>query len=133
VIRATLRSDAFLLLGVGALLLASSWKGLFDAVDLPDPQPALWTQLAGVLLVALGYLLWIAPRDVRLTQGIALAAAFANGAGAVVIVAWLLFGELDTGGFGTTLLALTAAVSAVYAVAEAWIASRSVAMLLPPD
>ena len=131
--RLVLRTDAVLYAGVGVLLLAASWDGLFGALDLPHPQPALWTQLAGALLVALGYLFWISPRDVRLAHAIALAGAVANGLGTVILVAWLVFGELDVGGLGTTLLSLTAAACAVFAVAEGRIASRSVAMLMPPD
>ena len=131
--RAVLQTDAVLYAGVGALLLAASWDGLFDALDLPHPQPALWTQLAGALLVALGYLFWIAPRDVRLTHAIALAGAAANALGTVILLAWLVFGELDVGALGTTLLSLTAAACAAFAVAEARIASRSVPMLMPPE
>ena len=114
------------------LLLAASWDGLFDALDLPHPQPAVWTQLAGALLVALAYLFWISPRDVRLAHAIALAGAVANGLGALILGAWLLFGELDVGALGTTLLSLTAAACVAFAAAEARIASRS-AMPMPQD
>ena len=131
--RTVLKVDGVLYGIFGALLLASSWEGLFDALDLPRPQPAIWTQVAGALLVALGYLLWIAPRDVRLTHAVALAGAVANGLAAVIVVSWLLFGELGVGALGTTLLVATALACAAFATAEAVIASRSVAMLMPQD
>lgn len=131
--RTVLRADAILYALFGVLLLAASWEALFDALDLPHPQPALWTQIAGTLLLALAYLLWISPRDVRLAHAVALAAAFANAVAAVVVVAWLAFGELDVGALGTALLALIALACAAFAIAEGMIASRSVAMLMPQD
>jgi hypothetical protein len=132
VIPLVLRSDAVALAGFGALLLLSPWDGLYERLGVPPGDPALWTQAAGVLLLALSYLLWIAPRDARLTQGVALAAAVGNLGGAVVIVGWLL-GGLETDGPGAALLVLIAAIAGAYGAVEAWIASRSVAMLVPGD
>ena len=128
-----LRADAVLDVALGALLLLATWDALYDAVDLPRADPALYAQVAGGLLVAFGYLLWIAPRESHLTRGVAAAAAVANAAGAVILAAWLLVGELDVGALGTALLAVLAVFLALFAVAEALVASRSVAMLLPPD
>jgi hypothetical protein len=127
-----LRTDAVALGGFGALLLLAPWSELYELIGVPPGEPALWTQAAGVFLVALGYLLWIAPRDARLTQGVALAAAIANLGAAALIVAWLLTG-IETDGPGAVLLILVAAVAAAFGAAEAWIASRSVAMLVPGD
>jgi hypothetical protein len=132
-VRAVLRADAILYALFGALLLASSWERLFDALDLPSPQPALWTQVAGALLLGLAYLLWISPRDVRLTHAVALVAMAANALAALIVLAWLLFGELAVGALGTALLSTIALTCAAFAVAEARIASRSVAMLMPQD
>jgi hypothetical protein len=127
-----LRIDAFALGAFGVLLFLAPWDALYERLGIPRGEPELWTQAAGVLLLALAYLLWIAPRDARLTQGVALAAAIANLGGAALIVAWLLSG-IDTEGPGAVLLVVIAAVAAVFGAAEAWIASRSVAMLVPGD
>ena len=123
-----LRADAVLDVALGFVLLAATWGGLYDALDLPHPEPELFTQVAGGLLLAFGYLLWLAPRDVNLTQAVSLTAAFANALGAVVLIVWLVGGHVD----GVLLWALVP-VLAAFAALEARIASRSVAMLLPPD
>ena len=130
---AVLRADALLDAALGVLLLLAPWGSLFDALGLPRAQPALYAQIAGGLLLAFAYLLWIAPRESHLTRGVAAAAALANAAAATVLVAWLVAGDLDAGGLGVALLAALAAALAAFAVAEALVASRSVAMLLPPD
>jgi hypothetical protein len=132
VIAYVLRTDAFALGAFGALLLLAPWDALYERLGVPRGEPELWTQAAGVLLLALAYLLWIAPRDARLTQGVALAAAIANLGGAALIVAWLLSG-VDTDGPGAMLLVLVAVVAAAFGAAEAWIASRSISMLVPGD
>jgi hypothetical protein len=132
VIAYVLRTDAVALGAFGALLLLAPWDGLYERLGVPPGDPELWAQAAGVLMLALAYLLWIAPRDARLTQGVALAAAVANLGSASLIFGWLVVG-VDTDGPGGALLLATAAVAAVYGAVEAWIASRSVAMLVPGD
>ena len=132
-VTAILRADALFDLAVGLLLLLSPWKGLFDALDLPHAEPELFVQVAGGLLVAFAYLLWLAPRDEALAQVVSAPAAVANAAGAVLLAAWLLFGELGSGVLGTTLLAVTTALLAFFAVFEARIASTRVNVLLIRD
>ena len=131
--RVVVRANSLFDLALGALLLSSSWEGLFAALDLPSGEPELWTHVAGALLVGFAYLLWIAPREPHLANGVVGAAALANGLGAIVIPVWLVFGELRTGGLGTALLLAAAIALAAFAAAEAFLASRSVAILLPPD
>ena len=128
-----LRADAIFDFAVGLLLLLSPWKALFDALDLPHAEPELFVQVAGGLLVAFAYLLWLGPRDEALAQVVSAPAALANAAGAVVLAGWLLVGDLDTGALGTTLLTLTTALLAFFAVAEARIASTRVNVLLIRD
>jgi hypothetical protein len=127
-----LRADSIALAAFGVLLLLAPWDGLYGALGLPETSPELWAQLAGTLLLAFSYLLWIAPRNARLTQAVAFAAAIANLGGAVVVFAWLGRG-IETDAFGTPLLVLIGVAGAVFGAAEAWIASRSVAMLVPGD
>ena len=127
-IRATLRADAVLLLAVALLLLAATWTDLYETLDLPIADPALYAQLAGAVMLAVAYLLWIAPRDVRLTQAVAASAALGNGLSAAILLVWLATDNVD----GVLLWAFVP-VLAGFAAAEAWIAARNVAMLLPPD
>jgi hypothetical protein len=128
VIRATLRSDSLLLFLVSMLLLASTWTALYDALGLPLPEPELYAQLAGAVMLAVAYLLWIAPRDVRLTQAVAASAALGNALSAAILLVWLGTDRVDS-----VLLWLFVPVLAAFAAVEAWIAARSVAVLLPPD
>jgi hypothetical protein len=128
VTRATLRSDAALLLVVALLLLASTWTDLYDALGLPLSDPELYAQLAGAVMLAVAYLLWIAPRDVRLTQAVAASAALGNGLSAAILLVWLGTDRVDS-----VLLWLFVPVLAAFAALEAWIARRNVAMLLPAD
>jgi hypothetical protein len=133
VARLVLRTDSVAYLVVGLVLLAAPWDGLWDALDLPQARPELWTQLAGALLLGLAYLLWIAPRDGGLTHAAAATGAVVNALATLILGAWLLGGDLDSGTLGKTLLWLTALATAVYAVAEFSIASRRLPPLLPLD
>ena len=123
---AILRADAIFDLGVAVLLVLDTWDGLYDALDLPQALPALFAQIGGVALAALGWLLWVAPRSAELTRLVATAAAGANAAAAGVIAAWLIFRDpsddlgIDT--LGTVLLIGAAVVLAAFALLEARLA-----------
>ena len=116
-----LRADAVFDLAMGVLLLAATWTRLYAVLDLPHPTPELFTQIAGALLLAFSYLLWLAPAA-ALTRPVAVAAAAANALASVTIVVWLLASDLGVGALGTVLLALVALALAVFAVAETLIA-----------
>jgi hypothetical protein len=131
--RVVLRVDAVAFVAFAILLLLSPWDALYDALDLPQGRPEVWTQLAAILLAGFGYLLWIAPRDPRLTHGVAAAGALVNIAGAVLVVGWLLVADTGVETLGTVLLVAIALAGVVFGALEALIASRSVALLLPPD
>jgi hypothetical protein len=128
VTRTFLRARALAEFLLAFVLLAASWEQLYDVLSLPTAQPELFAQIAGAAMLALSYLLWIAPRYSRLTHAVALAVAFADVLAAVVLLAWLLRGDVD----GALLWALVP-LSAAAAVVEGVIASRSVAMLVPGD
>lgn len=108
---------------VGALLLAASWDGLYDALDLPQPGPALVPQIGGAAMVGLAYVLWSAAGDAALTPVAAGAGAVTFAVAAVTIAAWLLFRDpqedlgIDT--LGIVLLAGAAVVLAVLGAAIA--------------
>ena len=127
-----LRADAVAFAAFGVLLLLAPWNDLYELLGLPRASPELWTQLAGLLLLAFAHVLWLAPRSGHATQLVALAGAIANVGAAAVIATWLARG-LDVDTVGSAVLWLVAVVSAAFGAVEAWIASRSVAILVPGD
>jgi hypothetical protein len=131
--RLVLRANALFALAVGLVLGAATWDALYNALGAHKPNPAPLAQLAGVLFCAFAYLLWIAPRDVRLTRAVAAAGVIANGGTALLVLAWELPGKLSLPAQQDVLVLGVAVVSGAFAIAEGVIASRSVAMLLPPD
>ena len=113
------QAAALVALIVGALLLASSWDGLYDTLDLPQAIPALPTQVGGLSLLALAYVLWSAPGTTELRRVAAIAGVITLGGGAVVIAVWLLFrGQEDLGidTQGNVILIVAALVMAALAV-----------------
>jgi hypothetical protein len=110
---------------LGAVLVLSTWDGLYVTLDLPKASPALFTQLGGIALVALAYLLWVAAGNALLRRPLATVAAGAHAAAAVTTLLWLLFrGEKDlqVAGGGMALLWVLAAVLAAFAVAVGLVA-----------
>ena len=124
----TLRLAAAAALLIGVLLLLATWDGLYDTLDLPKPDPALTAQLGGAALVGLAYLLWMAAARPELIGAVAGAGAIAQGGGAVVIAAWLIFRDTDQLGIdtlGMVILIVTAVVLALLALAQARLALGS--------
>jgi hypothetical protein len=116
-----LRLAAAVALLIGVLFLVASWDGLYDALDLPQPIPALAAQIGGAALLGLAYLLWTSATRPELAGVAAGTGAIAQGAGALVIAAWLIFRDdedlgIDT--LGTVILIVTAIVLALLAVAQ---------------
>ncbi|MGH2573717.1 MAG: hypothetical protein ACRDGU_09625 [Actinomycetota bacterium] len=124
-VRLVLRADAVFDAIVGVLLLSATWQGLYRALDLPRGQPELAAQIAGAVLLFGAYLLWVAPTDPALTRHVAGASAFGNALSALIVLAWLAFGELGVGTLGTTLLWIITVVLVVFAALQASIALRA--------
>jgi hypothetical protein len=122
--RQVLLGNAVLDFLAGLLLLAGTWDGLWDALDLPQGKPATFVQVGGAALVGWAYLLWRAADAPPLRASVALAAAIADGLAALVVLIWLVAGELpdyvDT--LGTILLIALVLVLGVFAVLKAGIA-----------
>ena len=114
--RVVLLANAFLDVAVGVLLLTGTWDGLWDALDLPQGQPALFVQVGGAALLGLAYLLWRAADEAPLRGPVALSAAVADGLAAVVVLVWLVTGELpdDVDALGTILLIALVVVLGVF-------------------
>jgi hypothetical protein len=115
-LRVVLLVDAVYSVAVGVLFLAGTWDGLWDALDLPQGQPAVFVQIGGALLWGIAYLLWLAARTPSFRVPVARASALMNALTAVVIVVWLIAGELDIDTLGTVLLIAAAALSAAFTV-----------------
>jgi hypothetical protein len=108
----------------GLLLLAGTWDGLWDALDLPQGQPALFVQVGGAALVGWAYLLWRAADAPPLRAPVALAGATVDALASLVVLIWLVTGELpdDVDTLGTILLIALVVVLDVSAVFKAIIA-----------
>ena len=122
--RQVLLANAVFDLAAGLLLLTGTWDGLWDALDLPQAQPALFVQVGGAALLGWAYVLWQAADEPALRAPVALAAAVADGLAAVVVLIWLVTGELpdDVDALGTILLIALVVVLGVFAVLKAGVA-----------
>ena len=124
-----MRAAAVAALTIGVVLGLASWDGLYDALDLPQPLPALLAQVGGVALVGLAWISWSAARRPELISTAAVAGVIGHGGGALAIAGWLAFRdpelELGIGDLGTALLAVTGAVLGLLALAQLAIALRS--------
>ncbi len=110
--------DALVDLLLGILLLMSPFTTLYAALQLPQPQPALFGQLLGVALVGLAVLLWQATFNGQLTVPVARTAGYVNLASAVLIIAWMVFMELPLVGAGKIWLPVMAVVLAFFALVQ---------------
>jgi hypothetical protein len=122
--RQVLLANAVFDLAAGLLLLTGTWDGLWDALDLPQAQPALFVQVGGAALLGWAYVLWRAADEPPLRAPFALAAAVADGLAALVVVIWLVTGELpdDVDALGTILLIALVVVLGAFAALKARIA-----------
>jgi hypothetical protein len=114
--RQVLLANAAFDAAVGLLLLAGTWDGLWDALDLPRASPALFAQIGGAALWGLAYLQWRAADQPPLRGTVATAAAGADALGALVILTWFATGELpeDVDALGTVLLVAAVVVLVVF-------------------
>ena len=108
--------DAVYSLLTGLVFLAGTWDGLYDALDLAQPKPGISSQIAGAMLVAFAYLLWVAPRVREMWLPLARASAVGNALSVVILVAWLVDGGLRLDSRGEIQLGVLAAFMAVLAV-----------------
>lgn len=122
--RQVLLANAVFDVAAGLLLLAGTWDGLWDALDLPQGQPALFVQLGGAALVGWAYLLWRAAEEPPLRAAVARAAMGADALGALIVLVWLVTGGLpdDVDALGTILLVLLVVLLGVSAVLKAEVA-----------
>jgi len=108
--------DAIYSTAIGVLFLAGTWDGLYNALDLPQGQPAIFVQVGGALLWAFAYLLWLASRTPALMLPVARASALGNAISTVILVVWLIHGKLGIGTLGDAILIANAAITAALAL-----------------
>jgi hypothetical protein len=111
--------DAVFSAAAGLMFLSGTWDGFFEALDLPQGKPAIWTQLGGAVLVGVAYLLWLAARTPTLMLPLARASAVMNGLSVAIVVAWLINSGLGIETAGKIELAAAAVVMAAFTVAYA--------------
>lgn len=123
--RGVLQAAAAFDFAAAVLLLAGTWDGLWDALDLPQARPALFVQLGGAVLLGLGYLEWRAADEAPIREPVARAAAGVDALAALIVLVWLVSGQLpdDVDALGTILLIALVVVLGAFAVLEARIAT----------
>ncbi|CAG2127227.1 hypothetical protein LMG31506_00392 [Cupriavidus yeoncheonensis] len=123
-LRAVLFFDAVLDLMLGVLLLMSPFTTLYAALQLPQPQPALFGQLLGVALIGLAWLLWHATFNGQMTVTVARTAGYVNLASALLIVSWMVFLDLPLEGAGKVWVPMLVAVLGFFALVQIPAAKR---------
>lgn len=117
-LRVVLLLDAVLQVLVGLVLLLAPMQSIYNALQLPQPSPALYGQMLGVLLIGVAWLLVRAAFNGNLTAPVAGVVGNVNLACAVLIIVWLVFFELPVTGAGRIWLPILAAVMALFAALE---------------
>jgi hypothetical protein len=106
------------------MFLAPWISELYDLLDLPNPQPEVFTQFCGGLLVVCAYLLWLSPGRPDLARPVALSIGLVNAVGVVLLLGWIVVGDLGIGTLGTVILIIAAIVLVAFAVIELRYARR---------
>jgi small-conductance mechanosensitive channel len=117
--RTILRLDALFDSSFGVLMLLAPWiGGVYDLLDLPNPQPEVFTQIGGGLLLVCGYLLWASAVDDHLARAVARAIGAINAVAIPLLVGWIISGDLGTGTLGNVILGAACVILAVFAWVE---------------
>ncbi|MBY4946675.1 hypothetical protein K6V92_08565 [Cupriavidus respiraculi] len=115
-LRTVLFFNALLYLMAGLLLLVAPFATLYSALQLPQPQPAMYGQLLGVALVGMALLSWQATVHGELAAAVGRTMGQVNVVSAMVVAAWLVFLDLPVQGAGKIWLWLLAAMLGVFAL-----------------
>ncbi len=117
-LRRALAADALLTALVGLLLLFFPSR-LVELAEVPDPEPAVYANLAGAALLGLAVALVRAAETPVLHRGVIEASVAVKALWAVVVVLWATALDLGAGARGTAVLAIVAGAFAVLAAVEA--------------
>jgi hypothetical protein len=91
----TFRAAAVVSALLGALLLFSSWDGLYNTLELPKPLPALAAQIGSLAVLGVAYLLWSAGSDPALARPAAIVGILLYLGSASLIASWLIFRDKE--------------------------------------
>ena len=109
--------DSLINLVLGALLLVFP-RGLVSFLGIPEPASAFYPNALGAILLGIGVALWMERRAGR-ARGLGLGGALViNLCGALVLSAWLLFGDLSLSIRGAAVLWGIVAVLMVVSLTE---------------
>lgn len=117
-LRAVLFFDALLDLLLGILLVMSPFSTLYAALQLPQPQPALFGQLLGVATIGMAWLLFLAAINGQLTVAVARTVGYVNLVSAIMIAVWTLFLDMPVQGAGKVWLLTLAAMLLFFAIVQ---------------
>jgi hypothetical protein len=115
---ATFRAGAVVSALLGALLLFSSWDGLYSTLELPQPTPALGAQIGSLAVLGLAYLLWSAASDPALARPAAIVGVLLYLGSAALVASWLIFKDKEDLGIddaGVVVLIMAAVAFAIAA------------------
>lgn len=116
-----LRVNAVLDAVVGILLLAATWKSLYEELDTIRPAPWLWAQLAGGLLLGFAYLTWRASADPEAARPLIQVLSVLNVVGFALIAVWLFSDDVgvpSSGTLGSWLIDIVAVAILVLGILE---------------
>ncbi|HEY8215509.1 MAG TPA: hypothetical protein VIH82_00125 [Acidimicrobiia bacterium] len=117
-----LRVNAVLSLVFGVVLLAATWEGLYDALEIPQPRPWVYAQLLGAVLLGLAWIAWWAAKDPVQTRLAAQGCAILDVIGFVIIAVWVFSDDVgipSSGSLGSWIFDITAVVLLVLGIMEA--------------
>jgi hypothetical protein len=104
------------------VLLAATWKELYEEIDTIAPAPWLWAQLAGGMLLGFAYLAWRASADPDANRSLIQVLSVLNVAGFACIGIWLFSDDVgvpSSGSLGSWLIDVAAVVILVLGIIEA--------------
>lgn len=117
-LRRALAADALATALVGLLLLFFPRQAV-TASGVPDPDPAVYANLAGAALLGLALALVRAAEAPVMNRGLIEASIAVKTLWAVVVLVWATALDLDAGARGTAVLSAVAVLFAVLAALEA--------------
>ncbi len=111
--------DGFINFGLGAFLIVFP-RDFVSFLGIPQPASAFYPSILGAVLFGIGIALWIERRADRVRgRGLGLGGAIViNLCGALVLAAWLLFGDLSLSTKGAGVLWSIVTVLIVVSAAE---------------
>jgi hypothetical protein len=117
-LRRTLAADALATALIGFLLLFFP-EQIVDAAGIPDPDPAIYANLAGAALLGLAIALTRAVETPVLNRAVIEGSIVVKTVWAVVVALWATVLDSQAGATGTAVLAVVAGVFLVLAALEA--------------